>query len=779
MTDSVNKRNENADASVRPVSYWRVEGSLFEMSALRSVAFFNWNSQSFLERWLRRAGMVGLTILRMPYYLASRTFATRALHSLLRGISKDRFELLGEEYFQYELKPRMRRESVEKLVEAVRNGERVILVGQLLEQIMRPLAEYFAVEGFIANRLEFRDGVATGRLLEPVIRPRGPFAWLASGSADGHSSAEKLLWQLDWQKTPELLQSVVQSPERPAMPSGRAVELLNSTPRVDSLNVRESLTDKHLLLIGVTGFIGKVWLVDLLEKIPNIRKVTLLIRRNRTTTAQRRFEKIVEESPTFDALQETHGAKLAQFLQEKVEVVEGDVSQPGLGLDTGTQARLAKSLDVIANSAGLTDFNPDLRDALSSNVDSTIYLLDFLRKCDHAGLMHLSTCYVVGMRDGRVTEELKSNYNPANHPEFDAEREIASLREMVQRIEERSESPELAKALYRQALGRSGDPSKVPTTELDGVVKRNRARWVRNRLVRAGMKRAAHLGWPNTYTFTKSLGESVLAQKGRDLSIAIVRPSIVESSTRTPFSGWNEGINTSGPLSYLLGTNFRQLPSNERKCLDVIPVDMVTRGMTLIAAALVQRKNARLYQLATSAINPVNMGRSIELTGLAHRKHYKMQSGLDQWLKVKLETISVSKQRYERLSIPMQRAVVSRINKAATKLHMSKPPLAKTERDLGRAEKLIELYEPFILHNEHVFECENARLLSAALSDEEKKMFDFSPETIDWWDYWINIHIPALRRWCYPLMEGRPLEAREPRALDWSTPAAGASVASR
>jgi len=30
------------------------------------------------------------------------------------------------------------------------------------------------------------------------------------------------------------------------------------------------------------------------------------------------------------------------------------------------------------------------------------------------------------------------------------------------------------------------------------------------------------------------------------------------------------------------------------------------------------------------------------------------------------------------------------------------------------------------------------------------------------------VHIPALRRWCYPLMEGRPLESREPRALDWS-----------
>jgi thioester reductase-like protein len=478
-------------------------------------------------------------------------------------------------------------------------------------------------------------------------------------------------------------------------------------------------------------------------------------------------------------LHETYAENLAAFLKEKIEVVEGDVSLQGLGLSAETQTRLARTLDLIVSSAGLTDFNPDLRDAISSNIDSTSHLVEYQRRCDRAALMHLSTCYVVGMRDGRVIEELRAHYNPANHPDFDSEKEIASLREMVRRIEERSESADVTKALRRQALGRSGDDSKVVRDELDGVLRRNRARWVRNRLVRAGMKRAHHLGWPNTYTFTKSLGESILVRHGRDLPIAIVRPSIVESSERTPFTGWNEGINTSGPLSYLLGTNFRQLPSNERKCLDVIPVDMVTRGMTLIAAALIRRQHARLYQLATSAINPVNMGRSIELTGLAHRKHYRAQQGLEHWLKLKLETIPVSKLRYERLSIPMQKAVVSRINKAATNLHMSKPPLAKAERDLVRAEKLIDLYEPFILHNQHVFECENARLLSAALPAEEKALFDFAPENIDWWDYWINIHIPALRRWCYPLMEGRPLETRDARVLDWSVPPEGASAATR
>jgi thioester reductase-like protein len=759
-------------------TYWRVEGSLLEVGAMRPVGFFTWNSQSFAERWARRAGMAAMALLRPFAYAANRTFATRFLHTLLRGVSQDRLDLLGEEYFHYVLKPQLRRDAAEKLLEALRSGQRIVLVGQLLDHILRPLANHFGIESFLSNRLEFRDGHATGRLLDPVVRPRGPFAWLASGSIDGRISREKLLERLGWSNEPERLESALQSAARPIPPPGRGVAAFGDVPRVERLSVRETLANRHILLIGVTGFIGKVWLVDLLENVSDVGKITLLIRRNRTTSAQRRFEKIVEESPTFDTLQERYGRHLGAFLKEKVEVVEGDVSQPGLGLNEETQERLSKSLDLVVNSAGLTDFNPDLREALASNVDSALHLLDFLRKCNRAGLMHLSTCYVVGMRDGRVGEELHDNYNPAGDSDFDAEREIESLQEMIRRVEERSESPELTKALRRQQLGRGGDESAVPAAELDGVLKRNRVRWSRNRLIRAGMRRARHLGWPNIYTFTKSLGESVLARQGRDLPIAVVRPSIVESSMRSPFLGWNEGINTSGPLSYLLGTNFRQLPTNERKCLDVIPVDMVCRGMTLIAAAVIARCNARMYQLATSAINPVNMGRSIELTGLAHRKHYRRQQGIEHWLKLKFETIPVSKQRYERLSIPMQKAVISRINRAATTLHMKKPPLARQERDLGRAEKLIELYEPFILHNEHVFECENTRLLSAALPPEERPLFEFDPESIDWWNYWINIHIPALRRWCYPLMEGRPLESRAPRELDWSAKTARASAVS-
>ena len=116
------------------------------------------------------------------------------------------------------------------------------------------------------------------------------------------------------------------------------------------------------------------------------------------------------------------------------------------------------------------------------------------------------------------------------------------------------------------------------------------------------------------------------------------------------------------------------------------------------------------------------------------------------------------------MSAPAQKAIIQSIQRIMAPLAMKKP-LAKAERSLERVEKLIELFEPFILHNEHDFVAENVEKLAYSLVPEERERFGYGTAAIDWWEYWINIHIPALRRWTYPLIEGRPLEARPQRSF--------------
>jgi long-chain acyl-CoA synthetase len=447
-----------------------------------------------------------------------------------------------------------------------------------------------------------------------------------------------------------------------------------------SLSMRRSLAGRTILLVGSTGFIGKVLLAKVLHDLPEIGRVVALVRSRAGSSAAARFAEIVDRSPVFDVVRDLRGPEFHSFVREKVRVVEGDVSLAHLGLGNAAARELAESIDVVINCAGLTEFNPDARLALETNV---------------------------GVHRGAA---------PARGHELDPEKEREWILETVRERD-------------RDAL----------------------------------LRRAKDLGWPNLYTYTKGLAEAFLETRASDLPVTIVRPSIVESARAFPFRGWNEGINTSAPLSYVLGTWFRQLPVRERKALDVIPVDDTVRGMMLVAAALVERRAPRVVQLATSVARPLTMRRAVELTALAHRRHYVAESGIRNWALARMEAIPVSRTRYERFSVPAQASLVRTLNRLLGPLSGATKGLRRLERSLSRVHKLIELYEPFILRDEHAFEADEVERLSAALPPEELEAFGYDVASIDWTHYWAHVHIPGLRRWSYPLIEGREPVARARR----------------
>src|SRR5207245_5034012 len=125
-------------------------------------------------------------------------------------------------------------------------------------------------------------------------------------------------------------------------------------------------------------------------------------------------------------------------------------------------------------------------------------------------------------------------------------------------------------------------------------------------------------------------------------------------------------------------------------------------GMTLDAAPSVDVGNRRGYRPGASGTNPCDIRRSIELTSLAHRKYYRAQEGLEYWLRLRFDAIPVSKERYDRMSAPAQKAIIQSIQRIMAPLQLRKP-LARAERSLEKVEKLIGLFQPFILHNEHDF----------------------------------------------------------------------------
>ncbi|MBW00321.1 Fatty acyl-CoA reductase 2, partial [Eschrichtius robustus] len=81
---------------------------------------------------------------------------------------------------------------------------------------------------------------------------------------------------------------------------------------------------------------------------------------------------------------------------------------------------------------------------------------------------------------------------------------------------------------------------------------------------------------PNTYTYTKALGEMVVQQESGKLNIAIIRPSIVGATWQEPFPGWVDNINGPTGLIVAAGKGFlRSIRATPMAVADLIPADIV------------------------------------------------------------------------------------------------------------------------------------------------------------------------------------------------------------
>ncbi len=515
----------------------------------------------------------------------------------------------------------------------------------------------------------------------------------------------------------------------------------------------ETLAGKHLLVTGASGFLGKVWLAMILDRVPEIGHLTVLIRGRKRETALARFERLVDTSPVFRPLRARHGAHLGSFLADRVEVVEGDVSRPLCGLDERGAARIARTLDGIVHFAGSTDFEPDPREAIAVNVRGAIHVADLAARTKSKRLLHVSTCFVAGNRSGEIAETLVRGVGP-NGTAFRPSEELRLLEHDCDRVDRR--------------FDRAGSSDA------------RRAR------VEAANARAERLGFPNIYTYSKGLAEQLLAERD-DVRTVVVRPAIVECAAAYPFPGWNEGINTSGPLFWLLSSPFRRLPSRPENRFDVVPVDTVARGLTVALADQLRDRAHPVYQLASSHRNPFTFGRAIELTGLSTRRRFAGPDAtpLQRLVLRYLDAVPAPDRRPSRFLPAVGRAarglgrflarieprkeLPPRLDRAFGKkldkaIREASSALEGADRFLGRIEYMLRLYKPFIHDNDYVFLADRVAAASAALSPADRETFGFDIEALDWRHYWVEVQGPGLATWCFPLLRGK--KAPEDRPSD-------------
>lgn len=146
-----------------------------------------------------------------------------------------------------------------------------------------------------------------------------------------------------------------------------------------------------VLVTGVTGFLGKVVLEELIRRQADgtlqFDRLLVLIRSAHGKTPSDRFVDKVVGSKCF--------SKLPTDWHSSVEVISGDLMEASCGISPDVLGLLTQKITHIIHCAGCVAFDSSLNVLLAENVTASINILELAQQCP--GLQRLiltSTAYV-------------------------------------------------------------------------------------------------------------------------------------------------------------------------------------------------------------------------------------------------------------------------------------------------------------------------------------------------------------------------------------------------
>ncbi len=162
----------------KTAAFYDVDGTLISTNVIHAYAYYALNSPSMLDRVKRASKLIG----SLPMYWIADKYDRKAFNDAFyanyKGFTEDRLVILGEEIFEKIIRPNIFEGAFSLIKNSKAQGHDQILITGAIDYITKPLAQYLGVDDWVANRLEIKDGFATGRLIKPMIAGANKALWV-------------------------------------------------------------------------------------------------------------------------------------------------------------------------------------------------------------------------------------------------------------------------------------------------------------------------------------------------------------------------------------------------------------------------------------------------------------------------------------------------------------------------------------------------------------------------------------------------------------------------
>jgi HAD superfamily hydrolase (TIGR01490 family) len=150
-------------------SYFDVDGTLVRTNLVHPLLFYMMNQQNPL----RSVGRLLKGAFSVPALLASEEVDRGTFNELLfkgyAGMSEDRLLALADEAFDTIVRPAVYKDGRDLVARAKRAGHQIVLISGSPDFLVERLGKLLGADLVIGNRLDMKDGRATGRIKTPLI----------------------------------------------------------------------------------------------------------------------------------------------------------------------------------------------------------------------------------------------------------------------------------------------------------------------------------------------------------------------------------------------------------------------------------------------------------------------------------------------------------------------------------------------------------------------------------------------------------------------------------